>query len=296
MGKWYSLVLNESWNCAMRKSMHRISKFRSMKILQVVGATTALMWVGSSPAFAGPTGQPHPGETMSASRDRPNCPGKASLRSLAALGSVYIGEVHGTAQTPALVQCLVDLLVADKTPPFTVSLELPSSARNFEDPVWSGVDGRTSQAMASLVKHLVVLEDQKKIAIDFQIKQGMDFQKFDHDNGMALRELAAKGRLIAYGGNTHAQRRQVFLQGSNIQPAGSFTGPTVVTVLIDPVADGSAWDCETTCGVHPVSSFQVGNKLGELRKDDKYGFDLVYVIAAFTPSPPLFPAAVPEPR
>jgi hypothetical protein len=242
--------------------------------------TVSVAFAGSPPASStAPPGVDHV----------QSCPGDASLRSLAALGSVYIGEVHGTEQAPALVGCLADYFVATKAPPFTVSLELPPSARDLKDPVWSGTDGRTSRAMAALVGHLLALEKEKKLSIDFQIKPGLDYRNFDRDNGMALRDLAAGGRVIALSGNMHAQRRQAFLSDNTIRPAGSFTGSRVVNVMLDADGNGSAWNCMEACGIHPVNSFLAGPRKGELRRDNKYGYDFVYVLDAYTPSLPFLP-------
>lgn len=208
---------------------------------------------------------------------------------MANLGSVYIGELHGTNESPRLLECLVDYEVAAGIHPLTVSLELQPFARNTKSLVWSGQDGRSSKAMASVVDHLETLEKNGKIALNFQLPTYPVPARVDDEIGTKLRELASKGRVIAYGGNFHAQRRQVMLPGVSIKPAGSYMGEAIKNVLIDPTGPGEAWGCTASCGVYKTKSFVPDSKPGTMIEGKQFGYDYVYFVAPYTPSAPKFP-------
>jgi hypothetical protein len=220
------------------------------------------------------------------------CPAKASLARLTALGSVYIGELHGTNESPRLLQCLVDHEVAAGIHPLTVSLELQPFARNTKSLVWSGQDGRSSKAMADVVDHFENLEKSGKISLNFQLPDYPVPERVDEEIGTELRELASKGRVIAYGGNFHAQRRQVMLPGVSTRPAGSYMGEAIKNVLIDSTGPGEAWGCSTSCGVYKTRSFVAGGKTGTLIDGKQFGYDYVYFVSPYTSSAPKFPPVV----
>ncbi len=221
------------------------------------------------------------------------CPTKASLARLSALGSVYIGEMHGTNESPRLLECLVDYEVAAGIHPLTVSLELQPFARDTKSLVWSGQDGRASKAMAHLVDHLETLERSGAIALNFQLPDYPVPARVDEKIGNELRELAGKGRVIAYGGNFHAQRRQVMLPGVTTRPAGSYMGQAIKNVLIDSTGPGEAWSCsQTSCDVHETRSFVADGKAGTMVDGKRFGYDYVYFVPPYTSSAPKFPPVV----
>ncbi|MDQ6646482.1 MAG: hypothetical protein M3Y93_04505 [Pseudomonadota bacterium] len=218
------------------------------------------------------------------------CPANAALASLSALGSVYVGEIHGTNESPRLLECLVDYEVAAGIHPLTVSLELQPFARDTKSLVWSGQDGRTSKAMAHVVDHLETLEKSGRIALNFQLPDRPVPEHVDEEIGDELHELAGKGRVIAYGGNFHAQRRQAMLPGVTTKPAGSYMGRTIKNVLIDATGPGEAWTCsQTSCGVQKTKSFVADGTLGTMIDGKKFGYDYVYFVQPYTSSAPKFP-------
>lgn len=215
------------------------------------------------------------------------CPSAKELAPLVALGSVYLGEVHGTNEVPALVGCLVDATLASGIKPLVVSLELPAFARNTKTLTWSGADGRTSKAMAKLVEHLESLEGAHRITLNFQVT---GYEKSDeamnHEVGMHLRDLARKARVIALGGNFHSQRINVLQPSLHVRPAGSYVGNSIKTVFVDSTGKGRAWSCTKTCGVHAASNATAGSRVGELVDGTAVGHDYIYKIGPFSSSSP----------
>lgn len=220
------------------------------------------------------------------------CPASSSLASLTAIGSVYIGELHGTNESPRLLECLVDYEVAAGIHPLTVSLELQPFARNTKSLVWSGQDGRASKAMADVVDHLETLEKSGRIALNFQLPDYPVPARVDEEIGTELRKLASKGRVIAYGGNFHAQRRQVMLPDVSIKPAGAYMGEAIKNVLIDSTGPGEASGCTASCGVYKTKSFIPDGKLGMLVDGKKFGYDYVYFVPPYTASASKFPPVI----
>lgn len=250
-------------------------------VLMVAWATSSL----SLPSVA-EAHQVHRGPISSAISQL-KCPSAEEMAPLLALGSVYLGEVHGTNQSPKLVECLVDATLASGVKPLVVSLELPSFARNTESLTWSGVDGRTSKAMAELVEHLETLERAHRIILDFQVTgyEASD-EVINREIGIHLKDLAAKSRVIALGGNFHSQRRNVLQPSTHVRPAGSYVGVAIKTVFVDSAGRGHAWFCSNTCGKHATSNAVPDGHVGQLMDGADVGHDYVYKVAPFTSSAP----------
>ena len=160
------------------------------------------------------------------------CPGDAILQRITAMGSVYIGELHGTQESPVFVRCLVD----------------------------SNDD-------------------------------------FDHRVGDALRDLATKGRVIAYSGNFHNMK--VAPPGVNMVPAGAYVGPAFTHIAIVDVNGGTAWfSTADGTGVHKLTPKHTGyGEPGTLIDGHENGYDFMYLVPTFTaslPSKPVAPAAPPH--
>ncbi|HTQ99585.1 MAG TPA: hypothetical protein VMH83_06325, partial [Candidatus Acidoferrum sp.] len=64
------------------------------------------------------------------------CPPEASLDKLLAFGSLFLGELHGTTETPQLVRCLVDRALVTSQQKLIVSLELEGDVRDPDSYSW----------------------------------------------------------------------------------------------------------------------------------------------------------------
>lgn len=222
------------------------------------------------------------------------CPSDTSLDSILDIGSVYVGELHGTAQSPTLIRCLVKRATQRYSSPFTVSLKLPDSSRNGQAKFWAGTDGRSSESMWNLVQFLLPLEAAGKIHLHFQYGSGQRGSDFEQHLGEALRDIASHGRLIAYGGNFHAMRDAPEGFSHNMAPAGTFTGQGIKHVLISSVEGGSAWACAgpRVCGPLDVpKSKSADAKAWALLDGNSLGYDRIYFVDKYNYSPPHLVAA-----
>lgn len=138
-----------------------------------------------------------------------DCVDDVLLDELLAFGDLFLGEVHGTVESPQLVQCLVERALESVTEPVIVSLELSELARDPGSPLWrieeGREDGRTSEAMYALVQDLVGKEQQGRIELHFQF--GIGGRGSAESIGLELKALAERGRVIAYAGNAHSMKR-----------------------------------------------------------------------------------------
>lgn len=224
--------------------------------------------------------------TEATSRLPSACPTAQQLQPLIKLGSIYLGELHGTVESPVLVRCLVDSEVAAGVTQLIVSVELPDAARDTKSQVWNGLDGRTSAAMMSLVTHMESLEKQGKVTLDFQLSGGeQGDQQMNEKVGEHLRDLAATGRVIALGGSIHSQRKQALIPSLTFKPAGAYVGDRIKTIMVVPANSGTSWNCDPQCAVHDAKGFD-GIKVGDLADGAEYGHDYLYAVAQSTASPP----------
>ncbi|KJV35462.1 hypothetical protein [Luteibacter yeojuensis] len=219
------------------------------------------------------------------------CPDKPTLDTLTKMGSVFIGEEHGTNESPAFVRCVVEHDIASGMHP-TVALEQSSTSRDLASDDWLGTDGRHSKAMAALVVWLLAREKAGAVKLHWLDDYTKSGDTRDHDMGESLVPLLAEGPVIAYAGNVHAQKSQRMMQGYDVKPAGEYAGAAMVHVLLAPSGPGSAWNCIGTCGVHTQKGGVFSAKPGtlvpaaSLGRDFLLGYDYVYSIASFTASPP----------
>lgn len=219
--------------------------------------------------------------------DHELCPTAKELAPLIALGSVYLGEVHGTNQGPMLTSCLVDATLAAGIKPLVVSLELPAAARDLKSSIWTGTDGRTSKAMARLVEHLEDLESSHRIVLDFQLSESVSGGAAgDRVVGLHLRNLASKSRVIALGGNFHSQRKNVLMPSLGYKTAGDYVGSSMKTVFLDSTGKGHAWFCSNTCDDHVASNMTDDGEIGRLVDGAAAGHDYIYKVGPFTSSSP----------
>jgi hypothetical protein len=214
------------------------------------------------------------------------CPPSATIEKILSLGSVYIGELHGTSQSPDLVRCLAEASIARHIKPLTVSLEIPPDAVEPTSPFWKDPDGRASQAMYALVMYLKAQQDAGLLRLHFQVLRG-DQRSPDNDEraGREISTLAAEGRVIALSGNVHSRHTA---PGEDVarKPSGDFVGPHVKTIALTTVHGGSAWVCmDGICAVHTIPP---NSRLGvyELVDGTQAGHDWIFPMEQFTASPP----------
>jgi len=217
------------------------------------------------------------------------CPKKQTVDRLLDLENLYFGETHGNAESPAFLSCIVHAAIARGWKPLYVSFELPPQARNLDDRIWSGQDGRTSVAFAQLMRELIPLEATGDLMLDFQLTDvSNDNEVVNRRIGEHLKAVASKGHMIAIGGSLHAQRRQAIAPMFTFTPAGAYTGKSIASVLLDTSAPGQTWACVQECGPHATDRYSKdAAPEGTLKDGDEYGFDYVLFLPAFSPSSPL---------
>ncbi|QWT19185.1 hypothetical protein KPL74_15710 [Bacillus sp. NP157] len=226
------------------------------------------------------------------------CPDPKTLDAIAKMGSVYIGEMHGTNETPAFVRCVVEHDIAKGMHP-TVALEQLSPARDLHWPGWSQPDGRASKAMAGLIGWLDGQEKAGKLTIAWLLDRATNDlpasqDKRDQYMGEDLAPLVARGLVIAYTGSAHAQKSQHM--GADVKPSGAYVADTMRHIMVAPAHDGTTWACLGPCGVHPlhgVASLEPGKLLAvdASRPDQWQGYDYIYAVPSFSASLPQLDAS-----
>jgi hypothetical protein len=212
---------------------------------------------------------------------------------------LYLGESHGTVESPALVKCLVMAALERKNAGLIVSLEHRENARDLQGDVWRGVDGRSSEAMWDLVSFLLVQEKAGRLKLHFHAPEFViptdrpfvfDPADYEKRMGLAVNDAAAQGQLIALSGNAHSRKDPLPLP-TPYPPAGSFLSASAVHVDLESANGGTAWVCRPDCAVHevPRNTPFVGPP-NTFMDGAPYGHDFVYRLPTFTASPPKYPA------
>ncbi len=220
-----------------------------------------------------------------------DCGAEPLITLLDAGKDLYLGEIHGTEQAPALVACLAQhAMRGHLSEKLIVSLELPENARDLNDAFWHQTrDGRSSWAMWNLVRQL--LQHQKAGRLEIQWQDGRnEFPNGDRDRfiGESLLESSKRGLLIALSGNLHSSKAPMPF-APETQPAGMYVGPSAVHVFIDSVSAGSAWYCSSTCGSHGVKGAVIaGAAPGAIVDGSDVNHDLIFFVSEFTASSPRY--------
>jgi hypothetical protein len=192
-------------------------------------------------------------------------PGSDALWSKPETRFILVGEIHGTAETPAIFADLVCAAGASKRP-IVVAIEhavaeqpaLDAFMNSSGDPIaihqllanpeWHGVqDGRESGAYLGLIETLRRLKAEGRI-VRVVAMQGVD----DHD--MASRILGAGQGLkdpltLVYGGNVHMAKtppQPEFPRGA----ASYLPGENAISLLVTDKG-GAAWNQQQHIGVNP---------------------------------------------
>jgi hypothetical protein len=213
---------------------------------------------------------------------------------------LYLGELHGSVEAPALVRCLVEEAVAHKARKLIVSLEQQPLARDPTGDAWRATDGRGSQAMWELTQYLIGEEKAGHLQLHQQVPGPLTFRDgepppkydpvaYEKDMGEPLKVLAAYGQLIALSGNAHSRNKP--LPGLAYQPAGAFVGPGVVHVAVMATSGGTAWNCIAgKCEAHPLPALgEQAGAPGSLTDGAWLDHDFIFWVPQSTASPPKLP-------
>ena len=247
------------------------------------------LWFGLLPVLAGGTSY--------ATDQASACDSSRLATAIARLGDVYLGELHGTNEVPLLVEQVVRVRLSEYDErPVIVSLELPARALDTRSGFWSGRDGRTSEAMARLVRFLAGLERAHPgdVRLHFQQSPPADgaapFDATERSTGLQLAALAGEGVLIALGGNHHS--RKANLDGMSGESAGMVAGDSVVGVAVMPARGGTGWMCfgADDCGPQRIPAFP--NPPLETERDCLFNgqsvvHDHLALLERFSVSPPV---------
>ncbi len=228
---------------------------------------------------------------------------------------LIFGEIHGTAQSPAMIEDVVCNLVADGRT-VTVGLELPRDQQPLLDavlasdtsestaasrqallasPFWSHQqpDGRSSQAMWKLLDHLrqLRLQDHRVEVVAFDIPLDAPRQRREEEMAsfLAAAIAAAPDDLhVVLTGNLHSR----ILRGTYLPLAGHLKKQFPTLLSFDVAHDGgTAWVClrgPQGCQTQKVGARQPRQERGIYLLDeaDRFGHLGVYQVGPLTASEP----------
>lgn len=255
----------------------------------------------------------------------------SACRPIGGLGEVLkpgkillLGEMHGTAESPAFVADLT-CHAARAQRPVTVALEinraesprveaylaskgLPDDrAALVQGSFWNNQprDGRNSEAMVGLLDSLRKLRQQgapvKVELIDPGPGGFKDGQ--DRDRQMAANLAAAVERspgdvLVALTGNYHNRIVRGWAHGPDYEWMGYILRQKYADRIVSLNATstgGTAWACfGEDCRSHPMKGRgEAGDLRITLHPRDESGYDGTYFIGAMTASPPAVPLSTP---
>lgn len=228
-----------------------------------------------------------------------DCPTAAALAPLLQTDGIFLGELHGSVEVPALVDCLARTLATELAGQrrVTVALEIPQEALDESHAFWRGTDGRASQAMVALLRSMKALQAQGRIElIGFQPTTYYPAQA-NYEAAMArlLEATPAPHFLVALAGNFHAAGPESAPPtGERLQPAGALMKRPMAHVLVVNREPSASWHCVGgLCAAHPIrpASLAAGKSTG-LHPQREGGYDWIFVLDRLHASPPVsLPAA-----
>ncbi|HYC67900.1 hypothetical protein [Brevundimonas sp.] len=236
---------------------------------------------------------------------------------------IVIGEMHGTAETPAAFAEIV--CAAAERGPVTVALELPQGMQPsldaflaapdaaaalaalegspFLDPAMN--DGRSSEAMLAMLNSVRELKlAGRDVAFHaFQPSQsrprGLDQSWYELDMGhiLAMAVFArADARVLALVGNLHARKTAIDRFPDLGLPAAAHLPAADTLTLNVAQQGGEAWNCQRECGPNASISTYDGEARGVVLEPAGDGaYDGVLALGPTTASPPVRPAADDQP-
>ena len=210
--------------------------------------------------------------------ERPRCSpirGAERLWARPGLRFVLVGEMHGTAETPAIFADLV-CSARQTNRPIVVGVELREQraldafmasgspeagvGELLATEEWRRHDGRTSAPMLALVARLRALKMEGVVSrvVAFSVtRAGESAAQGEERMASALLEAAARepdALVIALSGNVHACKEMLAEVGP-YRLMGSFLPPARTVSLIVRDRGGRAWNCQSgACGPHALDS------------------------------------------
>lgn len=228
---------------------------------------------------------------------------------------VVVGEMHGTAETPAAFARIV--CEAATRGPVTAALELPqpmqpqldafmaadsdAAAAAALDGTWFMNpridDGRTSRAMLEMMQALrrLRVEGRDVAIVAFQpgSSRPRDFPQsyYELDMGYLLSRAAIdrpEAKVFALVGNVHAGKTDNDnYPGLGLPAAGHLPTDETVSLYVAQQG-GEAWNCTSDCGVHPVPARHDAEARGLVLGGYGGGaYDGVLALGPSTASPPV---------
>ncbi|WP_269631571.1 hypothetical protein [Pelomonas sp. BJYL3] len=228
-----------------------------------------------------------------------DCPGPEALAPLLKTDGLFLGEIHGSVEVPALVECLAGRLADEFAGrrPLWVALELQPAALEAPDPVWrTGFqDGRTSQAMLQLVRTLQSLQSQGRLTLAGFVPVDPPQDAADYERALAreLDRAPAGAFVLALAGNLHARKSPGGTRFSvqTVAPAGSLLQRRMTHVLIGHRLPSQAWICTPACGPLALGpSPEARDRAAGLHVLDNADYDHLLLLDRLSASPPAFPA------
>lgn len=226
---------------------------------------------------------------------------------------LLFGEMHGSAESPALVGTVACVL--SKQGPVALGLELPSTeqapidrylasngdaaARDMlrSGPFWRGLDGRSSVAMFNLIDTARRLKNAglpvAVFTLDPDLAGTADDNKALAHTLRAYHERHPSQRIVALMGNLHAGQAVVSAFVRPVTPAGFYLRDLHPVSVYVTYHGGTIWACmDGACGVHDVSS-QWAPEVGPGFTSDApmEGYSVSYMLPSLTASPPAGEAA-----
>ncbi len=214
---------------------------------------------------------------------------------------ILVGELHGTAETPAAVGTMV--CAASAKAPVVLAIEHdPADQARLAAAVTSGdraallaggmftaasQDGRASVAMADLLMraHELVAAGRHVELATFDVAE-----KDDRDAKMAARFKAIVAAhpgttVIAITGNIHAQKTIGVPWDAQFVTMGSVLAKDTPVFSIHAHGNGQAWNCQPECGAHPFGGTWT-EPVRAIAPTDEPGYDAALNLGAVTASPP----------
>jgi hypothetical protein len=247
------------------------------------------------------------------------CPALPGLESPAIRNArtIIVGELHGTAEIPAMFGDLVchvsaggaSVLVGlefeeDKLAAFTSFLNsagtLEDRATFLEQSGWLASaerfpDGRTSEAMFALVNRLRVMRASgARIALTTFIRRVDGDTQTPYEMAMAESiSLASRAgsydKVLVLVGNLHARTERVVFPGSpGFEPMAMHLPEGEFVSLNAKYSSGAAWNCQRSkCEARPVQGFAgAETRSVSMFSEMPGGYDGEFIVGPITASPP----------